>query len=283
MKVKNVIRTLCLLTFMLTFLPLTSLGYEVECKPGTIMWTNITASEAYNVCHQMSSGTSSIGSGALNPHMSTPQDYDAVSVLAISNYGNNATTSFGDYNGYYSTTSNASGVMNFGKYKAQNGITPEYTFTSGMMAHASNDSRRQSIIDAIKSGATDAVSIYDGDQVYNYNPTTDASIKTQMLSFRNNEANKGLGIMLADANNPNETGGLTDWTNSYMPNGYWGYADDRGYFYYNAVAPVLVKRHLFGFSVGYGNGPTRRRAVRPCIQHLDQCFGMGNLNSRAEQ
>lgn len=252
MKVKNVIRTLCFLMFMLTFLPLTSLGYEVECKPGTIMWTNITASEAYNVCHQMSSGTSSIGSGALNPHMSTPQDYDAVSVLAISNYGDNATTSYGSYNGYYSTTNNASGVMNFGTFNAQNGITPYYTFTSGLMAHATDNSVRQSIIDAIKTGATDAVSIYDGDQGYHYYPTNDASIKTQMLSFRNNEANKGLGIMLADANNPNETGGLSNWTNNYMPNGYWGYEDANGYYYSNTNYPVLVKRNLFGFAVGVG-------------------------------
>lgn len=241
---------LIILTFGLIFLPIISLGYEVESKPGTIIWTNITASDAYNVCQQMKSGTSSIGSGDLNPHMSTPQDWDAVSVLAISNYGDSNYDNQGTYNGYRSTTNNATGVMGFGIYNAQNGVTPAYTFTSGLMAHASNDARRQSLIDAMNENSPFVAKIYDGDQAYNYYPTTDTAIQTKMEGFRNNVANKGLGIMLPDSDNPNETGGLNTWKNTYLPNGYWGYKDERGYFYNNASYPVFVKNNLFGFSVG---------------------------------
>ena len=246
MKLKRVY-ILALAIIILSLCPMVSYGYEVESKPGTIIWTNITASDAYNVCQSMKSGTSSIGSGALNPHMSTPQDWDAVSVLAISNYGDSNYDSQGSYGGYKSTTNNATGVMGFGIYNAQNGITPAYTFTSGIMAHASNDSRRQALIDN-KDTAFVSV-IYDGDQAYNYYPTTDSSIQTQMESFRNNIANKGMGIMIADSSNPNETGGLNTWKNDYLPNGYWGYKDANGYYYRNDAYPVFVKNNLFGFVV----------------------------------
>lgn len=256
MKLKRTLVLLMLSIIALTFCPLMSLGYEVESKPGTIIWTNITASDAYNVCQNMKSGTSSIGSGALNPHMSTPQDWDAVSVLAISNYGESNYDNQGSYGGYKSTTNNATGVMGFGIYNAQNGITPAYTFTSGIMAHASNDSRRQALIDN-KDSAFVSV-IYDGDQAYNYYPTTDSSIQAKMETFRNNIANKGMGIMIADSSNPNETGGLNTWKNTYLPNGYWGYKDDRGYFYNNASYPVFVKNNLFGFNVGGHYGSSDR-------------------------
>lgn len=271
---KTILATLATV-IAVSIMPSFAFGYEVESKPGTIIWTNITASDAYNVCQNMKSGTSSIGSGALNPHMSTPQDWDAVSVLAISNYGESNYDNQGSYGGYKSTTNNATGVMGFGIYNAQNGITPAYTFTSGIMAHASNDSKKQALIDN-KDTAFVSV-IYDGDQAYNYYPTTDTTIQAQMETFRNNIANKGMGIMLADSSNPNETGGLNTWKNTYLPNGYWGYKDDRGYFYNNANSSVFVKNNLFGFGVGYDYSRGLLRAVRRPILHLDQYFGIVNV------
>ena len=236
-------------------LMINSYAAELESKPGGTTWTVITASEAYDACTSMKSGTSSIGSGNLNPHMSTAKDYDAISVLAISQYGKCTTSSSGSpyyysVNGYYSTTQNSSGVMNFGQYTQQNSYTPYWTFTSSFMTAGTNDYRRASLYNNRNSLFVNLIE--GGNTRYN----GDAG-EVSALALRNNSANKCMGIINDTANFPNETGGLGRFQ-------YWGYKDSNtAYYYYPDAYPILVKRELFGFYVGYGSGWRRYgRCVR---------------------
>lgn len=97
-------------------------------------WYNITVSNSYAACYNMRNGaTSTLGNNNLDPHLSLNADWGAVAYLAASDYGTvrdsyGANINITNANGpstisgnkeVRTTTSNASGVMDFGKYYAQ--------------------------------------------------------------------------------------------------------------------------------------------------------------------
>lgn len=106
---------------------------------GSNVLVNSTVSNSYLLCQQMKNNGESLYGTTVKPHLATNKDWGAVSYLSNSIYGTN--TQGGNtglevaINGvtYYSTTGNASGVMNWGinKYKTlytqTAGLTDNYT------------------------------------------------------------------------------------------------------------------------------------------------------------
>lgn len=87
---------------------------------GSNVLVNKNVSAEYLLCQQMTSNGESLYGTSVKPHLATNKDWGAVSYLSNSVYGTNTT---GQNKGvertingvrYYSTTGNASGVMNWG-------------------------------------------------------------------------------------------------------------------------------------------------------------------------
>ena len=108
---------------------------------GSNVLVNKTVSASYLLCQQMKSNGESLYGTSVKPHLATNKDWGAVSYLSNSVYGTNTT---GQNTGiektingvrYYSTTGNASGVMNWGSnpYKAF------ITHTAGLTTKCSTD------------------------------------------------------------------------------------------------------------------------------------------------
>ena len=98
---------------------------NMEIKPGTTTWANITVSEAYEACRDLDMGGSSLGTDGLDPHLALNKDWGAVAYLAVSASGDvktkaGPTVTVGDRQ-YTTTTGNLTGVMDFGR---------NYTFVS---------------------------------------------------------------------------------------------------------------------------------------------------------
>ena len=93
---------------------------------GSNVLVNSTISNSYLLCQQMKNSGESLYGTTVKPHLATNKDWGAVSYLSNSIYGTNTegqnTGVEVEINGvtYYSTTGNASGVMNWGSnpYKA---------------------------------------------------------------------------------------------------------------------------------------------------------------------
>ena len=95
----------------------------IEIKPGTSPHVNLTASTSFEYCYNMRSYSSSLGANNLDPHLTTNADWAATAYLGLSAYGYVRTkegnpVSIGEAS-YYSTTQNATGVMNMGKTTTQ--------------------------------------------------------------------------------------------------------------------------------------------------------------------
>ena len=131
---------------------------------GSNVLVKSTVSNSYLLCQQMKNNGESLYGATVKPHLATNKDWGAVSYLSNSIYGTNtAGQNTGvevTINGvtYYSTTGNASGVMNWGinKYKTL------YTQTAGL-------------IDNYTSGNNNVTELYnnrDTEYVEYINPTT---------------------------------------------------------------------------------------------------------------
>lgn len=87
---------------------------------GSNVLVNTTVSNSYSLCQQMTRSGESLYGTTVQPHLATNKDWGAVSYLSNSIYGTNTqgqnTGTQITINGvnYYSTTGNASGVMNWG-------------------------------------------------------------------------------------------------------------------------------------------------------------------------
>lgn len=100
----------------------------MEVKSGTSSWSNISASEAYQQCYNLRYSDSTLGKNSLDPHLTLNADWAAAAYLATSSYGavsssQGPVVSVGGVNNY-STTGNATGVMNMGSH---------YTMTSSLI------------------------------------------------------------------------------------------------------------------------------------------------------
>lgn len=107
---------------------------------GSNVLVNTKVSNSYTLCQQMTMNGESLYGTTVKPHLATNKDWGAVSYLSNSIYGTNTqgqnTGVEVTINGvtYYSTTGNASGVMNWGKNKYKE----LYTQTAGLMDNYSS-------------------------------------------------------------------------------------------------------------------------------------------------
>ena len=75
---------------------------------GGAAWTNINISESYAECESLNSPTSTLGTSALQAHLTTDADWSAMAIFSVSQYGG-ATS-----NKPETTTGNSSGIYNVG-------------------------------------------------------------------------------------------------------------------------------------------------------------------------
>lgn len=108
---------------------------------GTDAIVNTTISNSYLMCQGMKDFGGSLYGTTVSPHLATNKDWGAVSYLSNSIYGTNTT---GKANGievtidgvkYYSTTTNITGVMNWGS----NPNATRYTQTAGLLSNYDPD------------------------------------------------------------------------------------------------------------------------------------------------
>ena len=114
---------------------------------GTDAITRTTISNAYLLCQNMKNSGESLEGTTVAPHLTTNEDWGAVSYLSNSVYGTNTT---GQYTGvkiqidgvnYYSTNGNATGVMNWGS----NPNVTRHTYASGIIKQYTPESVNETV------------------------------------------------------------------------------------------------------------------------------------------
>lgn len=83
---------------------------------GGAAWTNINISESYAECESLNSPTSTLGTSALQAHLTTDADWSAMAIFSVSQYGG-ATD-----NSPKTTTGNSSGIYNVSNLTQSTGI-----------------------------------------------------------------------------------------------------------------------------------------------------------------
>lgn len=83
---------------------------------GGAAWTNINISESYAECESLNSPTSTLGTSALQAHLTTDADWSAMAIFSVSQYGG-ATD-----NSPKTTTGNSSGIYNVSNWTQSTGI-----------------------------------------------------------------------------------------------------------------------------------------------------------------
>lgn len=77
---------------------------------GGTAWTNINISESYAECESLNSPTSTLGTSALQAHLTTDADWSAMAIFSVSQYGgatsNNPETTTGNSSGIYKVAGN---------------------------------------------------------------------------------------------------------------------------------------------------------------------------------
>lgn len=226
--------------FLILLLPISSFATTyVESKPGTVPWVNISVSDSYDVCRGMGTTGSSIGTGSLNPHLTTNKDYNAVSLLSNTNYGcgNNATGiavylnddgTVGGTRRYNSTTGNASGVMNLGSdpYLStlkSSGVSNVLVQTASLANNATNINYAARLSLEQNANTKFVEIIQSGQSGWGTFPIN--------TNARNNEAHKGMGIWASET----PVSATQNWGDS---NGKW-YSD----------CAIIIRENLFGFRV----------------------------------
>lgn len=92
---------------------------------GGTAWTNINISESYAECESLNSPTSTLGTSALQAHLTTDADWSAMAIFSVSQYGG-ATS-----NNPETTTGNSSGIYNVGS---------NWTQSTGILSTANKNS-----------------------------------------------------------------------------------------------------------------------------------------------
>lgn len=96
---------------------------RMKIDNGTL-WTNITVSESYEECLSLNSTSSTLGTSALEAHLTTDYDWSAMAVFSASQYGkstNNTPTS---------TNNNKSGLYDIGELTQTTGLLSGATSTT---------------------------------------------------------------------------------------------------------------------------------------------------------
>lgn len=120
---------------------------QIEIKPNSKGIRYITVSQSYVTCRNLDSLSSTLGTTELDPHLVTNKDWGAVAYLANSDYGvgaNGHTTAKDSGQGlsgkeisldgvkYFSTSGNATGVMNWGANPNETTNTQTASLTSNL-------------------------------------------------------------------------------------------------------------------------------------------------------
>lgn len=92
---------------------------------GGAAWTNINISESYAECESLNSPTSTLGTSALQAHLTTDADWSAMAIFSVSQYGGATSNSPGTTNG------NSSGIYNVGS---------NWTQSTGILSTANKNS-----------------------------------------------------------------------------------------------------------------------------------------------
>lgn len=92
---------------------------------GGAAWTNINISESYAECESLNSPTSTLGTSALQAHLTTDADWSAMAIFSVSQYGGATSNSPG------TTTGNSSGIYNVGS---------NWTQSTGILSTANKNS-----------------------------------------------------------------------------------------------------------------------------------------------
>ena len=92
---------------------------------GGAAWTNINISESYAECESLNSPTSTLGTSALQAHLTTDADWSAMAIFSASQYGGATSNSPG------TTTGNSSGIYNVGS---------NWTQSTGILSTANKNS-----------------------------------------------------------------------------------------------------------------------------------------------
>lgn len=92
---------------------------------GGAAWININISESYAECESLNSPTSTLGTSALQAHLTTDADWSAMAIFSVSQYGG-ATS-----NNPETTTGNSSGIYNVGS---------NWTQSTGILSTANKNS-----------------------------------------------------------------------------------------------------------------------------------------------
>jgi len=135
---KKIIFSLIILSIMFTVGQASYAAVEIvpsKNGKGTDAIVDTTVSNSYLLCQGMKNAGESLKGTSVKPHLATNKDWGAVSYLSNSIYGTNTQ---GGNNGievtidnvkYYSTTTNITGVMNWGS----NPNVTRYTQTAGLI------------------------------------------------------------------------------------------------------------------------------------------------------
>ena len=126
-------------------------------KPNATIWTNINVSDSYSQCYNLRNADSTLGSNQLDPHLTLNKDWGAVAYLAISSYGA-VTDSEGPYsnNYYYTTTGNATGVINMGYKYTQTASVPGGGFNGGSSMSNLTNNMETKYVEKLSSSNTSA-------------------------------------------------------------------------------------------------------------------------------
>lgn len=126
---KNILKT-----FIITFILIMFCGIKnIYAAEGTLRmqvnngtpWTNINVSQSYEACENLNKSTSTLGTTLLQAHLTTDEDWSAMAIFSVSQYGG-ATV-----NAPSTTNGNASGIYNVGRHATQ---------TTGLASTATSNS-----------------------------------------------------------------------------------------------------------------------------------------------
>lgn len=219
-------KRLLFIIVILLFVAITQKSYAaIEIKPSAEanangVMTNISVTNSYLLCQGMTGKGESLYGSTVVPHLSTNADWGAVSYLSNSIYGtNSAGQNTGlkiNINGidYYSTTGNASGVMNWG---VNSYTTNLWTQTASLITNYMTDNST--------STATGYVT-----ELYNAVKQKSRFVEEINTDSGKFTVNNTLGMAMAEV--------------SGYPWDQWRYAGQ------NINYPIAMRQGLFGFSVG---------------------------------
>lgn len=145
---------------------------------------NTTVSNSYLLCQGMTGTGESLQGATVKPHLATNKDWGAVSYLSNSIYGTNTTGGNTGVNvsingvNYYSTTTNITGVMNWGS----NPNVTRYTQTAGLISNYNGT--YSSVVELYNNKQTNYVDFI--------NPTVAAETKGMAISETNGKFGQGV-------------------------------------------------------------------------------------------